>query len=492
MYEFPKNFMLGYSWAGFQFEMGLKGSEVPGSDWWVWVHDKENIAAGIVSGDLPENGPAYWHLYSKDHDIAEKLGMNAMRGGIEWARIFPEPTFDVKVTVDRDEEGRIISIDIPESALEELEKKADMEALKHYKEIYSDWRSRGKTFILNLYHWPLPLWLHDPIKVRKLGPDRAPSGWLDDRSIVEFAKFAAFIAYHLDDYVDMWSTMNEPNVVYEQGYSRPKSGFPPGYLSLEAMEKARLNIIYAHARAYDAIREHSKKPVGVIYAYAWLDPLSEDIEEDVRRIREGSYGFVDSIYFGESKIVGEGRRELKGRLDWLGVNYYSRIAFDKVGGQVTPVPGYGFAGVRKGYAKSGRPCSDFGWEIYPEGLEKLLRELGGRYKLPIIVTENGIADEADRYRPYYLVSHLKAVHNAIKAGVDVRGYLHWSLVDNYEWAEGFRMRFGLVKVDYETKKRYLRPSALVFREIATQKAIPEELEHLIDLKPILRENLVPL
>ncbi len=301
MYKFPRDFVFGYSWSGFQFEMGLKGSEVPNSDWWVWVHDMENImTGGLVSGDLPENGPAYWHLYSKDHDMAEKLGMDAIRGGgIEWARIFPEPTFDVRVTVERDEEGRITSVDVPESAIEELEKRANLEALEHYKRIYSDWRERGgKVFILNLYHWPpLPLWLHDPIKVRRFGPDRAPSGWLDDRSVVEFAKFAAFVAYHLNDFVDSWSTMNEPNVVYENGYGRPNSGFPPGYLSFEAVEKAKLNLIYAHARAYDAIKEFSEKPVGgVIYAYTWLDPLSEEIAEDVRKIRENElYSFVDSV-----------------------------------------------------------------------------------------------------------------------------------------------------------------------------------------------------
>ncbi|MCA6214811.1 glycoside hydrolase family 1 protein [Thermococcus bergensis] len=486
MRAFPKTFLFGYSWSGFQFEMGLEGSEVPNSDWWVWVHDRENIAAGLVSGDLPENGPAYWHLYKQDHDMAEKFGMNAIRGGIEWARLFPEPTFDVKVEIERDEDGNIVWVDITEKTVEELEKKADMGALEHYRKIYSDWKERGKTFILNLYHWPLPLWLHDPIKVRRFGPDRAPSGWLDDRSVVEFAKFSAFVAYHLDDLVDMWSTMNEPNVVYENGYLRPNSGFPPGYLSFEASKKAKWNMIQAHARAYDAIKTFSEKPVGIIYAYTWLEPLSEDIEEDVRRIRENElYSFVDTVHFGGVNSE-ERREELKGRVDWLGVNYYSRFAFDKVGGSIVPLPGYGFAGTREGYAKSGRPCSDFGWEIYPEGLEKLLRELSERYRLPMIITENGIADRADKYRSYYLISHLAAVHNAMKAGADVRGYLHWSLTDNYEWAQGFRMRFGLLGVDFSTKRRYVRPSALVFREIATQKAIPDELEHLSDLSVLTK------
>lgn len=109
------------------------------------------------------------------------------------------------------------------------------------------------------------------------------------------------------------------------------------------------------------------------------------------------------------------------------------------------------------------------------GLESVLVELFNKYRIPLIVTENGIADSTDKYRSSYLITHLISVLKAVGKGADVRGYLHWSLIDNYEWAMGFNMRFGLVKVDFETKKRYLRPSALVFREISTLREIPEEL-----------------
>ncbi|MCD6300587.1 MAG: glycoside hydrolase family 1 protein [Staphylothermus sp.] len=486
-YKFPKDFLFGYSWSGFQFEMGLEGSEVPYSDWWVWVHDQENIIAGLVSGDLPENGPGYWHLYKQDHDIAESLGMNAIRGCVEWARIFPKPTFDVSVDVERDEDDNIIRVDVPEPAIEKLEKIADMEAVKHYREIFADWKERGKTFILNLYHWPLPLWLHDPIKVRKFGPDRAPSGWLDDRSVVEFAKFAAFISYHFDDLVDMWSTMNEPNVVYQQGYINFKSGFPPGYLSFEASIKAAKNMIQAHARAYDAIKAYSKKPVGLIYAFAWIETFDEKLEEQVNNIKnQVLYAFIDAVYAGRT-LGTEERKDLKGRLDWIGVNYYSRHVFGEKDGKLTMLDGYGFNCPPGGYCRSGRPASDFGWEIYPEGLGKLLREIASRYNVPLMVTENGIADETDRYRSCYLVSHLYEVYKAVKDGLNVKGYLHWSLTDNYEWAQGFRKRFGLVYIDYNTKKRYLRPSAFIYKEIAKNKEIPEELSHLTNIDALARK-----
>lgn len=483
VYKFPRDFVIGYSCSGFQFEAGLPGGEDPNSDWWVWVHDEENIAAGIVSGDLPENGPGYWHLYKQDHDIAEKLGFNTIRVGIEWSRIFPKPTFDVKVDVEEDRDGNIISVDVPEKALEELDRLANKNAVEHYREMFSDWVSRGKKLIINLNHFTLPIWLHNPIKVRKLSPDRAPAGWLDKRAVVEFAKYAAYIAWKLGDLPVMWSTMNEPNVVYEQGYMFTKGGFPPGYLSFEAAAKARKHLLEAHARAYDNIKKYSKKPVGIIYTFAWSEVLGEEPSGGrAKRIREQYvYSFIDELVFGP-------REDLKKRVDWLGVNYYSRLVYGVVGEKVVPLHGYGFlCGEGRVSSRAGRPCSDMGWEVYPEGLYYLLSELWKRYQLDMIVTESGIADRTDRYRSYHLVSHLYSIYKALQEGISVKGYLHWSLTDNYEWARGFSMRFGLVHVDFKTKKRYLRPSALVYREIAMSSGIPEELEHLKEVDQLVSQ-----
>ncbi len=476
--KYPKEFIFGFSEAGFQFEMGLPGSEDPNTDWWVWVHDRENIISGLVSGDLPENGPGYWHLYKQDHDLADRLGMDGARIGIEWSRIFPKPTFDVKVDVVRDDRGNIVYIDVSEKALEELDRIANKDAVAHYREMYSDWKNRGKKLIINLYHWPLPLWIHDPIKVRKLGVDRAPSGWVDERSVIEFTKFVAYIAWKLGDLPDMWSTMNEPNVVYTLGYITIKSGFPPGYLSIEAAMKAMKHMIEAHARAYDVLKKLTGKPVGIIYATSCYEPLRDsDKEAAEEAIRQSIFEFLDSITFGKSMVMGE-RKDLEKHLDWLGVNYYTRLVVEKARDGWRIVPGYGHACTPGGTSPIGRPCSDFGWEVYPEGLYKVLKMYWDRYRLPMIVTENGIADAVDKLRPRYIVTHLYQISKALNEGIDVRGYLHWALVDNYEWASGFRMKFGLIYVDLETKKRYLRPSALVFREIAKAKEIPEELMHL--------------
>ncbi len=479
--SFPKDFVFGFSESGFQFEMGLPGSEDPNSDWWAWVHDTDNIRAGLVSGDFPEDGPGYWHLYRMDHDIAERLGMDAARLGMEWSRIFPKPTFDVKVDYSL-EKRYITHIDIKEEHLKKLDEIANKEAVEHYREIFQDWKARGKKLIVCLYHWPLPLWMHDPIKARRSALREGPLGWLDKRCVIEFAKYVAYVAWKYNDLVDAWATMNEPNVVYSQGYINVKSGFPPGFLDLGAAMKAMMNMIEAHARAYDAIKIFSKKPVGIIYAVSCIEPLKSEDEDVARRARrESTYAFLDAITRG---VIEQGniiRDDLRGRLDWLGVNYYTRLVVTsdaRLGWRA--VPGYGFLCQPDSLSLTGRPTSDFGWEVYPEGLHKVLSDLYARYKLPLMVTENGIADKSDRLRPRFIVSHIHQTFLALKEGVDVRGYLHWALVDNYEWASGFNMKFGLCQVDLKTKKRYLRPSALIFREIATRKSIPEELQYLTE------------
>ena len=478
--------MFGFSMSSFQFEMGTPGSEDPYSDWWFWCRDVENIMAGLVSGDLPEHGPGYWDLYRGDHDLAVKLGMNVIRFCTEWSRIFPKPTYNVKVDVDRDEDGGIVSVHIEEKHLRRLDEIANKNAIERYREILADWKGRGKKVILNLNHFTLPIWVHDPLKLRKDPANpHIPRGWLGDDTVIEFAKYAAYVAWRLGDLVDYWSTMNEPTAVYVNGFINVKSGFPPGILSVEYSLKAMYNLIQAHARAYDAIKYYSKKPVGIIYVFTWVDPLrgDEDKEAVEEAMYEANYMFMDAIVEGTSSLRRTGtslsisidRADLKGKIDWLGLNYYTRAVVtrdEKLGYKF--IPGYGNLCQPRGISKAGRPVSDIGWEVYPEGLYNIVKAVYERYRLPIVISENGVADEKDCLRPRYLISHLTMLHKALREGVDVKGYLIWSLIDNYEWARGFSMRFGLAYVDYNTKKRYLRPSALVFREIAKNKEIPEE------------------
>lgn len=490
--KFPKGFLWGVSLSGFQFEMGAPGGEGldPNTDWYVWVHDPLNVSAGLVSGDLPEDGCGYWVYFREDHDRARWLGLNAFRMGVEWSRIFPKPTFEVEVE-SQVEDGHIAHVEVSEKALMRLDELADKRAVERYREIVQDLKDKGLTVIVNLHHFTTPLWLHDPLEARATALKCRRNGWVSDRIVVEFAKYAAYMAWKLGDIVDRWSTFNEPMVVSNIGYLNPTAGFPPGFLSLDGFRKASLNFVDAHARAYDQIKRwdlNGKADVGLIYAVSPAEPLKPGVEEHEKAAERMNYlanlwfmrvvaeGLLDEGMAGPDKAVEV--EFLKNRLDWIGVNYYSRLVVmpdprSPMGFRI--MPGYGFATGEGRRSLAGKPSSDFGWEIYPEGLRKALR-LMAEFKRPLYVTENGVADFHDKIRSYFLLSHLYQVHRSIEEdGLDVRGYLHWSLIDNYEWAKGFQKRFGLFYVNFETKIRAPRPSAYVYKAIASANEILDEM-----------------
>jgi beta-galactosidase len=499
---FNEKFLWGVSSSGFQFEMGDpsgKGVDA-NTDWFVWVHDAENIRRGIVSGDLPENGIDYWHFYAKDHELAKKLGLNAYRIGIEWSRIFPESTAAVQVGVERASDGNISRVDVDEKALEELEKLADKEALNHYRLVIEDLRAKGFKVFVCLNHFTLPLWIHNPLVVRATRLRRGPKGWLEETTIIEFVKYAAFIAWSLGDLVDNWATLNEPMAVCEAGYMMAQSGFPPGVNSFMAAKRAAKNMVLAHAHAYetikrwDSVKAESDSPssayVGLIHNVIPTHPLSQSEKLDVQAAQ-----FMDNLhnqFF--PRAVAEGwldenlngvkeKSEVKGyltnRLDWLGVNYYTRFVikgkrnllaklFAGIPAVPEIVPNYGFGCQPNSQSADGRPVSDMGWEIYPEGMLEALKSMA-KFAKPICITENGIADAEDNLRPKFLEDHIAVLEKAVEEEkIDVRGYFHWALTDNYEWARGFKMRFGLFAVDLQTKKRKKRKSAETYKRIITE------------------------
>ncbi|MEM2088797.1 MAG: beta-galactosidase BgaS [Thermoproteota archaeon] len=501
---FPKNFLWGAAEAGFQFEMGDLGRKNidPNTDWFKWVHDAENIRNKTVSGDLPENGINYWELYKVDHDLARDLGMNAYRLGVEWSRIFPKNTSEVKTDVEIASDGRISKMELDEKSLEKLESLADINALKHYEKMIDDLREKGFKVIICLNHFTLPLWVHDPIAARDSKLKRGPRGWYDQDTVVEFTKYAAFLAWKLGAKIDMWATFNEPNVVAEMGYFMGLGGFPPGIKmnalsSFRAFKRVLLNMIVAHARAFEAIKKFdvqradsdNSQPasVGIIQNVIPAMPLDPSREADSQASRflekmhnaffidAASSGWVD-INLNNVKDENEVKRDLEGKMDWLGLNYYTRMVVSGkkfflaklfVGLSAIPelVEGYGFACKANEVSKDGRPTSDFGWELYPEGLTRVIVEMS-RYGRPIYVTENGAADSEDRIRSRYIVEHLRVLENVIEEKqADLRGYFHWALTDNYEWAEGFSMKFGLYNVDLNTKKRLRRKGAEVLGKI---------------------------
>ncbi|MFN3284544.1 MAG: family 1 glycosylhydrolase, partial [Pseudothermotoga sp.] len=358
---FGENFLFGASMAGFQVEMGYARDDVdPNTDWFVWVREPENLITGAVSGHLPEYGVGYWNNYPLLHQLAVDFGMNALRTNVEWSRIFPNPTLDVQVIVEV--QDGITKVQINQEHLEKLDKFANKEAVEHYRQIFKDMKDRGLKVILNLSHFTLPLWIHDPVSVHK-GLQTEKTGWVNDQTVIEFAKFAAYVAWKFDDLVDMYSTMNEPNVVSQMGYIMSRFGFPPSYFSPEMYIKSLLNQAQAHARAYDSIKSFSKKPVGIIYSASAYESVNQDkaIEENANYLM--NYLFLDVITSG--KVFFQERQDLKNKVDFIGLNYYTRTVIDRIKPvdfgllslEWTIVDGYGHNCVPGGISKDCRPVS---------------------------------------------------------------------------------------------------------------------------------------
>ncbi|UNQ73328.1 beta-galactosidase BgaS [Infirmifilum sp. NZ] len=500
----------GVSSSAFQFEMGdsLRRFIDPNTDWWAWVRDPKNIFEGLVSGDLPEDGVDYAEYYPKDHELARSLSLDVYRVTVEWSRIFPYPTSLVEVDVERDGLGFIKDVRISEETLRHLDRIASKRYVSFYRELIADLRKRGFKVIVNLNHFTLPIWLHDPLVVRDTHGEEGPRGYAEEMFVTEFTKFAAYVAWKFGDLVDLWSTFNEPMVMVELGFLSSTSGFPPGIRAPRLAARALHNHIIAHARAYDAIKRFdrvkaypdSREPaeIGVIHNIIPPYPLDSSDASSC-----DSYNYFRNKLILEAWVRGvmdvhldgkslEKLPHLGNKLDWLGINYYTRVVIKKSEKKVEEIPllnfegveGYGYACLPNGASKDGRPCSDFGWEVYPEGFLDTIN-IGWEYKKPIFITENGIADHRDLLRPYYIVNHVYVMEKALESGVDIRGYLHWALTDNYEWASGFRLKFGLFEVDLLTKERKPRFSATLYRRIVENNGVPEDLKSkylLSDLK----------
>jgi len=464
--KLPRGFLWGVATAGFQGDMGPGAPNDPNSDWWAWVRDPENLRTKHVSGDLPEQGGSQWTKYKTDIGLARKqLNANAYRMSIEWSRIFPRST-----------EGA--------NTIAELDALADQSAIKHYRDVLTAIRAAHMTPFVTLNHFTLPLWLHDPIAARNafagVGPDDPPpsfakSGWLDPRAPAEFGKYAGYVAAKLGDLIDYYSPINEPNVVAVQGYLNVAgvfaSWFPPGVFNFQAVIGALFNEARANAAAYDAVKaQDATARVGLVEHMIAFRPAKPGSQSDRLGAEHADYlfnrTFLDAAIKGDydanaDGVIGAGEHhdELAHKADFVGVNYYR---LGKVTGLPQPlsksIPLYDFI-PKVEYTKKECPktCSELGWQIFPAGLRDAINTAAG-YRLPVYVTESGIADAKDKKRAAYIRDHVRVVRQAVRAGKDVRGYFYWSLEDNLEWAAGYAPKFGLF-----TKQRKMRPSAKVFR-----------------------------
>lgn len=485
--DFPRSFQWGTAIAGFQAEAGQGRLADPGSDWWVWSHDADNISSAVVSGDRPEQGPGWLARNRTDVKLASrKLDLNAFRFGIEWSRVFPRSTVGVE-------------------GMKALDRVANDGAIRRYRGLLRRIRAAGMAPWVTINHFSLPLWIHDPVAARDtlgaIGPNTPPpaferSGWLSRGTVEEFRKYAAYLAWKLGPLVGRWITLNEPMVVAVNGYVNipgiAEGNFPPGAWNYSGVIDTIINMADANAAAYKAVKKRDPgSRVGFVHNMVAFTPANPGSAGDVRGTEHAEYLFdrlfMDAAVRGirdrdADGVVdpGERDRNLAGRADFVGLNYYFRGRVTGLPGALTSrIPLFDFvpatvyqSPTNPGGAPCPSTCTEFGWEIYPEGFRKVLGIAGG-YGLPVIVTENGISDSNDDQRADYLVSHLRALQQARKRdGVDVRGYFHWTLVDNFEWAEGYRQRFGLFGYDPATLVRTMRPSARVYARIARSGRLP--------------------
>ena len=412
----PVGFLWGVATAAHQIEGGNT------NDWSRFEEEPGRIAGGDRSGPAVDS----WNRMAEDVMLLSSLKANAYRFSIEWSRL--EPT-----------EGTW-----------------DEAAWARYGELVTRLRDARIVPMVTLLHFSLPRWLADRGgATAKDFPER-------------FARFAAEAANRLGPRVDLWCTINEPNVQMYLGYV--EGIWPPGRKSRVQAAAAFAGLLRAHALAASALREHDRgAQVGVAMNLISFEPASRFWLTDWLTARVAAeafdWSFYDSVRAGRIRFrapgfprLDEPLPALTGSVDWLGVNYYrlerihlAPLTPGLVGFEGEPGPG---------------PKSDVGWGIHPEGLLRLFRFAWARYRIPIYVTENGVADAAGSMRGDFIRGHAYAMSKAIAEGIPVRGYFHWSLLDNFEWTEGFAPRFGLYRVDDKTFARRPAGGSEAFRGLA--------------------------
>ena len=324
------------------------------------------------------------------------------------------------------------------SRIEPEKGKFNQQEIEHYKKVLQALRVRGLDPFVTLYHFTNPVWF------AKLG------GWTSKKAPEYFERYVKYVAERLRGEVKYWITINEPMIVSSGGYI--KGNWPP-FKERNSMGCFRVlsNMAKAHKRAYETLHwSELSHPVqvGIAQSVNYFEPKSTGPKRSLDYLRVLLSRYFKNEFFLNKIIKYQ---------DFIGLNYYNsyKISFFK------------------GKIKRGIERSDFGWEIYPEGIYHVVKEIYRKYKKPIYITENGISDADDDQRPEFIKSHLKWLYKAIQEGSDVRGYFYWSLLDNFEWAEGFTQRFGLVEVDFNTFERKIRPSGKLYGEICKNNGLDD-------------------
>ena len=422
--RFPADFRWGTATAAHQVE-----GDPADSDWWAWGQ----IPGKVRDGTSAARACEWWAgRYIEDFDLAQAMGQNALRISVDWSRIEPR------------------------------QGEWDGQAIARYRQMLSALHTRGIEPMVTLFHFVSPAWLANK------------GGWENESVVRAFERFAAKAVEEFGDLVDLWCTINEPNV--HSTYSYLLGLWPPEKHNLAATFRVMRHQLVAHGFTYRAIhRLQPQARVGLAQHLRVFDPFrpASALDRWAARLQDNLFNEVvlcppmDGVLrlpLGLNTKV----PELVDSQDYVGLNYYSRdmVTFD------LSQPGLLFT---RRFAMPGAEFSMEGWgEIYPEGLYRLLKRLQ-RYGKPIYVAEFGVPDNDDSKRPRFLITHLAAIHRALAEGVPVKGVYFWSLVDNFEWKEGFSARFGLIGLDLRTGARTLKDSGKLYGEISRTGVVTADM-----------------
>lgn len=421
-FRFPDRFLWGTSTAAFQVE-----GQSANSNWSAWEREPGRIAQGQTAGRACDWWAGRWR---EDLDRAAAAGQNAHRTSVEWSRL--QPAADTW----------------------------DKEALDYYRTLIRGIRERGMTPFVTLHHFTEPQWFTER------------GGWESEEAPNLFAAYVRKVVAALKDDVSMWATINEPNIRAYSGYVTGEN--PPGVRDLKRAYRVMTNLVRAHAAAYHVI--HTVQPTarvcttvyyrGFTPAKAWFPPdrlaalLQRRLFDDLfpRALTDGVVDFLTK----RVRVP-----EAKHTQDLIAIDYYTtdHVAFD------LRAASNAFG---RNFYPDGSDLSDTGYIANePRGLFDAIR-WARRFRLPVVIAENGVDDADDRLRPRYLAEHLHQLWRALSLGVKIEGYFHWTLVDNFEWERGWTQRFGLWSLDVDTQERRKRPSADLYASICRENGLSRD------------------
>jgi beta-glucosidase len=439
-FAFPPDFVWGAATSAYQIEGSPLADGAGPSIWHRFAHTPGKIAGGD-HGDVACD---HYRRWADDVRLMRELGLQSYRFSIAWPRVLPEGT------------GRL-----------------NPRGLDFYSRLVDTLLEHHVAPNVTLYHWDLPAALEDR------------GGWAHADAPKWFAEYAALMFRTLGDRVPMWATLNEPWVTMDNGYV--SGGHAPGRRDWAEAAQVSQNLMRAHAAAVAVYRTQWKGQIGLVVNLVPVHPATDSAADRAAANRMDAYlnrHFLDPALRGEypaelpemfgdawPAMADEELRSLRQPLDFIGINYYLRLLVrdDAREGNASGPP--------RAVVVSPPGCrrTALGWEIYPQGLTDVLGWVRSRYgDVPLYVTENGAAfDDTplpngainDAERVQYLEEHLQAAGQALRAGINLRGYFVWSLFDNFEWQHGYSKRFGIVRVDYSTQRRTPKASARFYSQL---------------------------